>query len=49
MRHDIAMSLQNVHDLQLVVCVTEENHIASEGMAANVRTQLCSAPAQRSR
>jgi hypothetical protein len=27
MRHDIAMSLQNVHDLQLVVFVTEENHM----------------------
>jgi hypothetical protein len=38
MRHDIAVALQNVHHLQLVIFVTEENHVAAEGMAANVRT-----------
>jgi hypothetical protein len=46
-RGDVAMAFDDVDDLQdVVVEITEEDHIAFDGKAAEVRPQLRTRPAQ---
>ena len=42
----ITMTLDDIHDLEPVLLVAEENHIAPEGDASDVRAQLWSRPAE---
>src|SRR5260370_27902806 len=46
---DVAVAFDDVHDLERVIDVAKENHVALEGYAADVGTQFGTSPAEGTR